>query len=401
MRFRERADRESLRHLLIIALVLLPLFALNGRWGVEGNPDGIAVAVAAWQLAEKGTLDLSEHAFIRDHLDELQTWYVQLDDGRIVSNRAPGLIGLATPMYVLRGDKRFSYAPATFVAWITTVLAMLVTWSVLKPLVGRAFATGSTFVLALGTTTWYISSSELWPHGPGQLWAALALVGLASGSWLIAGMSFALSILTRPVTGVLAAVSGIAEGIRTKQWGFTVKAGAIASVGLGLVLLYNRWLFGSWSVRGGYSESFTSGALERFTVGGYLRNLFDMLLDIRIGVLITSPIIGVSVYAAIKAWSRIPGWAKSASYAAVAYLLVHALLNHASGDMLVFYRYPLEAIMFAIPALVVGAQHLWQRDRLGRLLVGGSAIISVALQVLHVFYLSCYVTGMGSPACIL
>ena len=401
LRMRSTLDRASLRHLLLVAFILLPLFALNARWGVQGNPDGLAVARAAWQFAETGSLDLSGHEFIANDIANLATWYVELDDGRIISNRAPGLIALAILPYLARADSRFSYAPATFVALVTTLLAMLVIWWVLMPLVGRGFATSATLVLALGTTTWYVSSAELWPHGPGQLWAALAVMGLASGSYLLAGSSFALSIITRPITAVLAATSGILEGLRTRQWGFTLKSGAIALGGAVVVLIYNRALFGGWSIRGGYPESVTTGALERFQVFDYLRNAFDMFFHIRFGVLISTPIVGIATFAMIRAWRLVPGWARSGAIAALVYLLVHSFLNLASGEMIAFYRYPLEALVYAMPALAVGSLHMWRQGRSGQVLLIASAVFSIGLQVVHVFYWSCFVTGLEAPACIL
>ena len=84
-------DRQSVRHLVLITVILVPLFALNGRWTDHANPDTVAVAAPAWQLANRGTLDLSEYDVIANNLEELGRWYVEGADGRIVEATAlPG-----------------------------------------------------------------------------------------------------------------------------------------------------------------------------------------------------------------------------------------------------------------------------------------------------------------------
>lgn len=388
-------------HLALLLLILLPLFAYGGRWGTQGNMDAIAVDVAAWELAASGSLDLSDLEAITANQENLSRWFVETEDGRLVSNRAPGLIALATPSYMLLPGEDFSAAPGTAVALITTLAAVLITWHLLIPLVGLNAATLSALVLALGTTTWQVSSSELWPHGPGQLWASLAILALSSASFAGAGWAFAASITTRPITGMFAAVTGLRESYRLRSWKPAVQIAAITSLGVGALVAYNRFVFGSWSLRGGYSESFTSGAVERFDLWAYLQNVYEMFLGLPNGVLVTTPILLVAVVGAVKARKSIPGWAISSALAGLAYLLIHAALNRASGGAALFYRYPLEAIVMASPALAVGAASVWRSSTLGGRIVTFAAIISVALQFLNVFVLVCTTADPVVHTCLL
>lgn len=388
-------------HASVLAVLVLPLFILNARWGVDGNGDSIAVAIPAWEVAGGGSLDLSHIDTIADEQEVLERWYPLTTDGRIVSNRAPGLISMAIPSYLLFGTESFSNGPATLMALLATTAALGIVWITLQRLVDLTFATSATVVLALGTTTWAVSSAELWPHGPGQLWAAIAVWAVSAQAYGRAGLAFGLSMTTRPLTGIFAAVTGVLEGARRRDWRPVLKIAVFSSIGFALVLIYNRWLFGSWSLRGGYSDSFTSGALDRFTIASYARNVWEMFLGPRNGVLVTTPIVGIAVYGAIRFRKAIAPWMQSLLGAAVAYLLIHAMLNRASGGATIFYRYPLEAIVLASPALVVGANRLWDSGRLGEMLVTITAIISIVLQFLNVFVFSCWITDPVVPACVL
>lgn len=389
------------RHLALIVVLVVPLYMINARWGVEGNQDALAVALPAYQVVQQGTLDLSGYEVVTENLQELDRWFVEVPGGEIVSNRAPGLIGLAIPAYAAIEQRGFSNGPATVVALLTTFAAVLVTWRVLEPLVGLSAATVASVTLALGTTTWGVSSSELWPHGPGQLWAALAILSLSLGSYLGAGAAFALSVTTRPLIGFFALFTGLLESWRRRSVTPGLAIGGITAVGVAAVLVYGRVVFHRWSLSGGYSADFTTGAVERFTPLGYLHNGWEMFLGLPNGVLVTTPILGLALIAAIAFRDEIPGWARSAAWAGVGYLLIHAALNRASGGLAIFYRYPLEAIVLAAPALTIGAHRLWQRGRPWNRVVTAAVAVSIALQFAHVFIISCWITDPVVPACLL
>lgn len=388
-------------HLLALVALVLPLFVYGARWGVEGNMDAIAVDVAAWEVARSGTLDLSGYEEITSNLEEFDRWFVTTDSGAVVSNRAPGLIALAIPSYLALSPEPFTVAPGTLIAVMATLLAVLITWGVLLPLVGPTPATVSAFVLAFGTTTWAVSSSELWPHGPGQFWAALTILALSLSSYWATGLAQAASVTTRPLTAVSALVIGVRESFRLRSWAPAIKVGLASSVGLTAVIVYNRLVFGSWSFRGGYPDDFTTGAVDRFNLVHYAQNVWDMFLGLPNGVLTTSPILAVGVVGAIWFRKQIPGWARSTLLAGLVYLLVHAVLNRASGGAAAFYRYPLEAIVLSAPALAVGAWRLSRKSRAWGRVVVATAAVSVVLQFLNVFYFFCFVTDPVFRTCIL
>ena len=234
-------------HLVLLLAVISPLFILNARWGIEGNADAVAAAIPAWSVAEGGTLDLSEYPAVTDRLEELDRWFVETESGTIVSNRAPGLIGLAIPAYWAFPLDSFQNGPATFVALTMTTLAVVLTWYALRRVVSLNSATLGVLALALGTTTWWVSSSELWPHGPGQLWAAIAILSLSAASLTGSGFAFAASITTRPLTSLFALFTGSIQGFRERRWRPVVVIGALSALGFAAVMGYNRVVFGLWT----------------------------------------------------------------------------------------------------------------------------------------------------------
>jgi len=393
--------REEQRwHILALLILLLPLFVWNARWDEKANPDSEAAAIAAWQLTEKGTLDLSEYEPITENLDTLQIWFVPGKDNTIVSNRPPGLIGIAFPSYFVTGSSRFSVVPATVTAMALTMASLVIVWWLLRGLTDSRFATAATAVLALGTTTWAISSAELWPHGPDQFWASIALIGLSTRRFALAGVGFALSVLTRPITVVFAAVAGIVEGWRQRSIKPALVIAAVTSVGVVLLLAYNWAVFGGFSIRGGYSSAVIAGAVERFTILDYTRNVFAMFFGAPNGFLLLSPVLGVATFALIRYWKRVPGWARSGALAALIYLLVHAYFNRASGGLPVMYRYPLEAITLASAALGFAGWTMARESRLGGRFLLVTAVLSIVIQGYYIFVVSCVVLNPDLNTCI-
>jgi uncharacterized membrane protein YhaH (DUF805 family) len=124
-----------------------------------------------------------------------------------------------------------------------------------------------------------------------------------------------------------------------------------------------------------------------------------MFLGTRNGVLVFTPVVLVGIVGLVRFRDHVPSWAKSAALAALGYLLVHAAFNRASGGMPLFYRYPLEPLALAAVALTVGAKRLYDSGKPGRVAILVSAILSVELQFMNVFYMSCLTVSPNTAAC--
>ena len=134
-------------------------------------------------------------------------------------------------------------------------------------------------------------------------------------------------------------------------------------VALGLVGSYNRWAFGSFSISGGYASTFRDNITGQSPLD-YLGNVVDMAVSPQNGMLFWSPVILVCLIGMWHSWSTRrrtgPGGAPCAG---LVYLLVHLRLNRASGGLPYDYRYPLEGLVLAAPALALGRGSSWRGGR--------------------------------------
>jgi len=368
------------RHLAWIILGFGVAYSLTATWGLDANVDVIAAALPGWSVVERGTITL-------DHLAGVNPWIVESAIG-FVSNRPPGLSALALPAYLVTSPDGFTNAPATATAVIVAVGALVALYVVLCRVVDERIALLGVVVMGLGTSTWSVSADSLWPHGPGQLFAALGLLALASARHVVAGTAMGAALLIRPVTAAATAVLGLLESVRSRSWRPVIGLGIPSVAALAVMLAYNRIVFGRVSLSGGYQGEFadrlaTSSATE------WLANFAGMLVSAENGLLLWSPFVVVGVAGMVLSWRVLPGWVRSAAVAALVYLVLHARLNRASGGVPFGYRYPLESLMLAAPALTLGVVRVFSSGRIGAMLVRFSVGLSVALQLALVFLLEC------------
>lgn len=391
----DRPSPTSRRHLLALSAGFGLLYAATATWGWDVNVDATAAALPGWSVAVNGTLFM-------DEFTALNPWTVGTPHGW-VSNRPPGLIVIAVPGYLIAHADVFTNAPATATAVIIAVAALLVLYLTLVRLVTPRVALAATVVIGAGTSMWQISADALWPHGPGQLWAALGLLSLSGRRYLSAGWAFGAALLTRPITAASTAVIGLNESLKHRSVGPLVRIGAPAGLALALLALYNRLVFGAFSIRGGYTAEVTDRLVSTL-LASHAANLVGFFFSPQNGIFLWSPILLVSAVGLVFAWRTIPSWTKSAILGGLFFIVVHARLNRVSGGIPFGYRYPLEAIMLAAPALTLGAVAMWNRSRNGQRVVIAATGLSIVLQLALVLLLecsviddvtSCFFTGFG------
>lgn len=383
-------SRPKTHHLLILVAAFGTLYALTAEWGFSANVDAVAAGIPAWSLATEGTLFVDEAASVNP-------WIVETDDGW-VSNRPPGLIAVGVPAYLVTRPEVFTNGPATATAVVVTVLALVVLYITLCRVVGDRVALVATAVIGAGTSTWQISAEALWPHGPGQLWAAVAMLALSGAAFGGAGWMLALALLTRPLTAVSTFTVGISEAWQRRSIRPLIFIGLPVTLGLVALVIYNRVVFGGVSISGGYGSRFVD-RLATQPVGDHLRNVVGYFLSPENGIFVWSPVTLVAAAGVFTVWRTLPDWARSGLLAGLAYILVHARLNRVSGGVPFGYRYPLEALILAAPALTLGAYALWNRSPMWRRVVLIAAGTSVLLQAALVFLLECEPAIAGQTTC--
>lgn len=337
------------------ATFLLVLVPLLGIYSVSNerehqNVDAIAAALPAWRIATHGDLTLDEHANLG------VPWLVNTGE-RVVSQRPPGTILTGVPFYlVAQSDVKNglpSLTPSAFAGTVTAALAMAMLHVAFRRLVSASAAVVAALVAGLATSTWTISSDQLWPHGPVQLWMATAVVLMGSRRHLATGLAFAMAIFTRPVTAFAAAGTGLSLGWLRRHWKPVAAIGGGALLGVAALSLYNITVFDTRApINPFYGGNVVGNSLSR-SPGWYAANVGAMLVAPLHGILLWSPLLLVLAPGLRRAWAVAPEWVRSAAVGGAFYMLVHLWLNRQSGGLAYNYRYPLAMLTLAAPLLLL------------------------------------------------
>lgn len=321
-----------------------------------------------------------------DHI----SWAAEGRDGRLYSNRFPGVVAAATTAYlvpvatgVVPNSAAVSHPfelpvwPATAMAVAIASAAVFCTFVFLR---GSGFsvriAAISTAVVAFGSPVWSVSADALWTHGLTHLSIMCALIGLRSERPLLAGASFGVAALTRPH---LIVVPLVLACFRLERWQRV--AGVIGGmVGLGFSALYSSILFGRVIPSGGYNvEQLTGGAPIR-SLSGLATNIWDWISDPLHGIAIFVPLGLLAVVGVPLVWRRVDLLTRTAAAAGLGYAASQLGLIRASGGDIVFgHRTTIEMFVLCLPLIVVSLWELSRRSAIGRVVVGAAMAYSVAI----------------------
>ena len=353
-RARTRLDMLSALHtfMLVFGSLLVLYLVTMARFDYESGTDTVASALPAWRLAQFGDIDLSNFAQL--------PWIGEIN-GTVMSNRTPGVSFIAAPLYWLFGSAKFSgvvpsMLPASATAALLSAGAVATLHLALRRIVAPAMAVGAALIFGVATSTWSISANELWPHGPAQFFLALGMLGLIGKSHLAAGVAYGSALLIRPVTAIIAAVSGLYLGWKTRSWRPIMWVALGTGFGLGLLLLYNGLVLGSWSPT---PPSYGAGFVTRAGRQGLLAyggDVVAMLAHPNHGLLVFSPFLLFTLPGLRRAWQAADPWVKASALAGLVYMLIHLRLNRFSGGLLYGYRYPLEMLIVMAPLLLLSWQ---------------------------------------------
>ena len=110
---------------------------------------------------------------------------------------------------------------------------------------------------------------------------------------LWSGVAFALALLVRPHSALIAAVLGLYCSWRRRSVRPALAMGITGSTGLAALLAYNAWVWGSPSIAGGYGESFTGNVVDNDWLTLVVR-VGEALVHPTWGILPASPIFAIS-----------------------------------------------------------------------------------------------------------
>ncbi|MFP5219913.1 MAG: hypothetical protein ACLGIG_09280 [Actinomycetes bacterium] len=314
----------------------------------------------AWQLAHHGNITMDAHAH------ELGFWVEA--GGRVVSDRFPGAMWLATPFYLIDPFAEPLPLMANCAAAAATAGAMTVLFFLLRRLTTRRTALTAVLVAALATPTWTVSGDALWTHGPGQLWLVSGVFLAACGRHLGSGLSFAAAILTRPHYAVVAAAVGVGASLRQRRFRPMVLVGIGSGLGVVGLIAWNFHVYGAADPRGGYASDSRTRSLDPtgLPLVEYLERVAGTLVSPSRGVLVLTPFLLLLLPGLVTAWRRSPAWSRSAAMGGLLYMIVQLRGNDWMGGYSFYsYRLALEWLTLSAPLLVVAYQS-WTAHRAWR-----------------------------------
>jgi hypothetical protein len=390
-----RRDGRAAAALFLLALTA---YLLTASYTINQMNDTRDTAVSAWSLATRGTLAMPE-----EWQEGLVFWARPGVDGRFYTDRFPGPVLWTTPFYAVtelvdpRGTPPhpwlMNYAPAGVAAALAGALAVTVAFAVYRRVEKRRIAWLAAAFLALGTGMWSVAADSMYTHGVGNLFLLLAVLATSSRRYTWAGAGFALAIISRPQLAVIAAVIGLWEGVRYRQWRPVVQIGLVSSVGVAAMSLYSQAIFGTWLPVAGYSTDKVSAVVT--TDGAtFLENIVMALVHPQRGLLLYTPIVLVLLPGIWRGWRIAPVWVRSSAVAGVLYAAVQLRANGWDGGADFFgSRLLLESLVLASPLLLLAfREFVLPSGRVFRIVVG---VVLVGSVVLHGLGATMLETGFG------
>lgn len=311
-------------------------------WGTStGTTDVDSAAGAAWMLLHRHTLALP--AALRVHDETVRVGGSFFSDrplGMILAS-VPGQLGAVAP-------SRFGVLVLAALLIAGTVAALIHLWG---PLAWPA---------VLGTPFLFVAGRTLWPETIGLCCLALVLLARRQGkAWALLPLVLVATMCRLPFGLLLLGVVLLLEVGRPIRSRGAALAGFAG--GLLALVIYSRFLFGSWSPLGGYPVA------HHLTLSSLALGLFSPAR----GLLLWSP--WLLLIRPVGRWRWV--LVLAGCYVAGSWLLYDAW----GGAGWVGYRYALPFAVLAAPSLRLPA------TRLGVLLLGWSVALGLLVEGLVPF----------------
>jgi len=341
------------------AVLYMVIFAVYGLTVSRHyfNIDAHAATVESWRIASAGNPWLEN---VMDRGMQQNPFISQAANGHIVGQRMAGPVLAGIPFYLLldrdaaRGG--FELFPGGMAASAWTAAAVVLLFLSLRRQLGDRISLAAAVVFALATPTWSVSANMLWTHTVTQFGLAGAAYAASRQRAWLAGAFLAVAMLGRPHVAIVAAVLGIGMAISRRAWRPLVEVAAPTVSALGVLLVWNHWMFGDWSIGGAYHGR-AEAAINGFHGGrewdgpyAQLVNYLGFLFSFDRGLFVWTPLLLLLVPSVVRSWRSVPSWSKWLAVGGVAYSFVQLRVNYfPGGDGFYGYRHGLELLTCLAP----------------------------------------------------
>lgn len=375
---------------LLFAL-FLGIYLANLRGQTFG--DTIPNRLLPFSILIEGNLDLDEFAWVRP--SDRTPHYLRKRSNHLYSGTTVALPILITPMYAVpawllsaTGIPYEDVRARLLIAGMERLVAALITatsgallFLVLSRLFPHGWALAVTFIFALGTNTWVISSQALWPHTLNEL-AIVLLTALFLGAapsrsaFLLAGAVAGIAVANRPqmLGFALLALAFVWLHHRRHLLAFL----ALPSLVAVLLLAYNLSVL-----------RFLAGVYWHFDHFGtpLLTGAAGLLVSPNRGLLVFAPVLVFTFAGAVRVWRQpaVPPWIR---YLVIG-LALHLALYAKFDEWWAGYTYGPRYMTGVLPAICILLAYgivPFCRTRLRSGLVILLALYGVAVQVIGVYF---------------
>jgi hypothetical protein len=384
-----RRDRRAAGVLFLLVWVI---YLATATYDMVQITDTRAAAISAWSVATRGTPALP------DEWQGSVPWETEGRGGRLFTDRFPGTIAAGVPFYVAARTIGvvpapshpvfLNYAPAGVAAATIAAVTVGLMFVLLRRLTDRRVALVASLVFALGTAHWSVSAAALWTHGVTSLALVGGMLGVSAGRSVLGGLSYGVSVLARPQTAVVPAITGLWRSAVARDPRPALAIGLTSGAAVALLSLYSQVLFGTWLPIAGYNPAKVE-ALATTSLAVFAERWLQSLLHVERGVLVYTPVAAVMLPMVWRAWRASPDWVRSSAVAGLVYLAVQLRSNAAHGGGHYFgSRLTIEALVLSVPLFVRSWQVTFASQRLLRTIVILAAVVSIGIHAVGATILS-------------
>lgn len=314
----------------------------------------------SWHIANSGNpwIDGTPIPYLQGH-GPIKILIVTGDNGHTVFGRFPGVVAAGLPAYLIAHGAGMSTVPGGLSAACVTAGTVLLMFLALRHHLRDREALVATTAFGLATPVWSVAANGMWPH-------TITLLGIAGMAWASTtqrwwwvGVFGGIALWGRLHAALIVAVLGLLLGWQRRDRRVLLRIAVTSGVFLLGYCAWVRWVYGTWSPTGAYgttgSELVDGASQYRFSL---VNQLGTWIAPDR-GILVWTPVVALLVPALVRSWHTLPDWSRSLVVGGLVYTVVGSALNtFTGGDAFYGYRYGLEMLACATPALALSAHRM-------------------------------------------
>jgi alpha-1,2-mannosyltransferase len=316
----------------------------------------------SWHIANSGSpwIDGTPIPYLQSHdHGPIKVLIVNAQNGHTAFGRFPGVVVASLPAYFLAHGAGMSTVPGGLSAALLTAGTVTLMFLALRRYLRTRDALLASAMFGLATPVWSVAANGMWPHTVTLLGIAGMAWASATRRWWWVGVFGGIALLGRLHAAIIVAVLGLFLGWQRRDLRVVLRIAFASGAFLFAYAAWTRWMYGTWNPSGVYgsstSEIVSSGSHYWFDVP----NQLGMWVAPDRGILVWTPIVALLVPALVRSWRALPDWSRSLVVGGLLYTVIESALNtFTGGDAFYGYRYGLEMLACATPALALSAPRM-------------------------------------------